>query len=75
MSRSEDLIFSAQELVAISVALQNQIEDCLDFLSNPGLSNAEKAKLNQTVQISRSAASRLDKILKSNNIEPLESSF
>ena len=75
MSRSEDLILSAQELVAISVALQNQIDDCLVFLSSPGLTNAEKAKLNQTVQISRSAASRLDKILKSNNIEPLESPF
>jgi hypothetical protein len=75
MSRSEDLIFSAQELVAISVALQNQIEDCLDYLSNPGLTIAEKTKLNQAVQVSRSAASRLDKILKSNNIDPLESPF
>lgn len=70
MADIENVIFSVNELVAISTALQAQIEDCQEFLSDPKLTIADKAQLNQVIQHSRSAVARLDVIFKENGITP-----
>ena len=69
MSDTKDMIFSANELVAISIALESQIEDCEKYLSDPSFTIAEKNNINQVMQHSKSAAARLDKILEKNNIK------
>lgn len=70
MSDTEKMIFSANELIAISTALQAQIEDCQEYLKDPKLTFADKAQLNQVIQYSKSAAARLDTIFKENGINP-----
>lgn len=70
MSNSENMIFSMNELVAISTALESQIEDCQEYLADPNLAPDAKMQLVQVIQHSKSAAARLDAIFKSNNFNP-----
>lgn len=65
-----NMVFSVNELVAISTALESQIEDCQEFLSDPTLTLDAKAQLNQVIQHSKSAAARLDAIFKENGVDP-----
>lgn len=70
MSDTGKMTFSANELIAISTALQAQIEDCQEYLKDPKLTFADKAQFNQVIQYSKSAAARLDTIFKENGINP-----
>ena len=65
-----DIIFTMNELVAISSALESQIEDCQKFLSDLNLSSEEKKQVTKSLEYSKSAASRLDLIFKENNFNP-----
>lgn len=67
-----DIIFSMNELVAISNALESQIEDCQEYLTDPNLTLDARMKLNQVIQYSKSAAARLDTIFKENDKNPHE---
>lgn len=70
MSDTENMTFSINELLVISTALEAQIEDCQEFLTSPNITLDEKVQLNQVIQHSKSAASRLDAIFKENDINP-----
>lgn len=70
MSDTGKMIFSVNELIAISTALQAQIEDCQEYLKSPELTFADKAQLSQVIQHSESAIARLDSIFKENGINP-----
>lgn len=65
-----DMTFTMNELLAISTALDAQIEDCQEFLSNPNLALGEKVQLNKVIQYSKSASARLDSIFKENDVNP-----
>lgn len=70
MSDTGNMIFSMNELVAISTALESQIEDCQEFLADPNLTLDANVQLNQVIQHSKSAAARLDAIFKENGVDP-----
>ncbi len=70
MSDTENITFSMNELVAISTALESQIEECQEYLTNPNLALDSKIQLNQVIQHSKSAAARLDAIFKKNGFNP-----
>lgn len=75
MSTVNQMVFTSNELIAISTALESQIEDCQEFLKVPNLTIAQKVQINQVIQHSKSAAKRLDAIFKENGINPQKSDF
>lgn len=70
MSDTGEMIFSINELVAISTALQSQIEDCLEYLTDSNLTIADKAQLSNVIQYSKSASARINTIFKELNFNP-----
>ena len=70
MSESGDMVFSVNGLVAISCALESQIEECEDYLTDPTLTLDVKVHLNQLIQHSKSATARLNSIFKEIGINP-----
>lgn len=70
MNNEGQMIFEVNELVAIHAALQSQIEDCEDFLSDKTLHKSAKLQISQSLKYSKSALSRLEAIFAENNINP-----
>lgn len=70
MSSTKNATFTMNELVAISAALDSQIEDCQDFLSDPDFSMDEKASIAQTLHHSKTAALKLETIFRDNHFNP-----
>ena len=73
MSTVNQMVFTSNELIAISTALESQIEDCQEFLTAPDLTIAQKVQINQVIQHSKSAAKQLDAIFKDSGINPQKS--
>lgn len=63
MSKKGRSAISRNELVAIEIALESQIDDCEDYLSDPGVDFLAKPKLQETLRWSRSALSKIQLIL------------
>lgn len=57
--------FTLNELKVIQTALEAQIDDCNDYLTEMKLSFTEKAKLNSVINYSKSAIEKLNIILES----------
>lgn len=68
MGNTNDTVFTVNELIAMSAALENQIEDCQDLLSDPSLALVAKTKIQQTLRYSNPALSRLNAIFRENNV-------
>ena len=70
MSDTNDMIFSMNELIAIYTALESQIDECQEFLSDINLAIADKVRINHAMQYSKSAIERLNTIFKENGVNP-----
>lgn len=70
MSDTGEMIFSINELVTISTALQSQIEDCLEYLTDSDLTIADKVRLSNVIQYSKSASARINTIFKELDFNP-----
>lgn len=72
MQNTNNMIFSINELIAIYTALNSQIDDCNEFLSDPNLSIGEKVQINHALQYSESAINRLNAIFKEQGVSPIQ---
>ena len=70
MCDTNDMIFSMNELIAIYTALESQIDECQEFLSDINLAISDKVRINQAMQYSKSAIERLNTIFKENGVNP-----
>ncbi len=70
MKDTSETTFSINELIVVHSALEAQIDDCEDFLSDATLSIQQKDKIAQTLQYSKSALQRLNAIFTAQNINP-----
>ena len=70
MKNFDSTLFSINELIAISQAIDNQIEDCQEYLSDPDVIIEYKVQLAQVLEHSKTASAKLHNIFKDNNINP-----
>ena len=63
MSKKGRSSISRNELIAIEIALEAQIDSCEDFLSDPDVDFLAKPKLQETLRWTRSALSKIQAIL------------
>ena len=70
MENFDSTLFSINELIAMSQAIDNQIEDCQEYLSDPNVIIEYKVQLSQVLEHSKTASAKLNKIFKDNNINP-----
>ena len=63
MSKKNRSSISRNELIAIELALQGQIDSCEDFLADPDIDFLAKPKLQETLRWTRSALAKIQSML------------
>ena len=62
MSRKSRSAINGNELLAIKLALENQIDLCEDYLSDPDTDFLARPKLQETLRYSRSALAKIESV-------------
>jgi hypothetical protein len=70
MASKNNVVFSVNELIAISTSLESQIEEVEDLLHDSSFSLDEKKEFMQMLKFSRSASSKVESILSENHVPP-----